>query len=689
MEPTTTARVLDSSDDNESPHHSENPLNCEHFHLAVNTEVSDQVSRSAHSARDTGSTVSSAGQPMSAQDDQSSTRQPMSAQDNQSIPDAAEGSNEQPPRAENIDIDTREEPLIQVRDIVSDPNTSSQVEQAEAAHETSSGIQFPELKFVDMGFKSISTMRRLTVSVCDATYRFFLLTGILSDDDNLDHFYLQRLDSTEQLEYEIHIHEVVHSDDVNDHSAAIASNDEYVFVCVNAKNDSGQIKVWIFNHYLVKIHEFLYMESIVDMVCDHDCLFIMSDNSICKIQHVRNERGLPEVRHILSEPTHYGINARMADIMNNPPSLVIIATSEQSESSNYLISVHELNKDTLLKEHDPITILRDQNMYATSPTPVAVTSHGTIIVRSKCGIYTYSRTDRLIHDAVVIRPPDDCCLVGNILFTVNDKGIVKYNITQENKINYDGRVTRWEPGYNIQSICHNTMTGYLEILHYDGTVTGHDLHTGRLAGRDQLDLPPDTQTTQMCITDNGYRVVSTTDKVIRIYCGNETVVINVTERIHDIQFEVRSGQGELIVLIESEIRVYNLSGRQIDSVNLTFHIYLGSKMAVSDDVIYISDGQSTVYAYNRNSRQLSVYISGLRKPGLLAVDPVSSYLLISEWSYDYGQYVTVYDTATRRQITMSTVPGNKLNDDILIVGDAVYVSRWDEVHRAQLPRRDQ
>jgi hypothetical protein len=151
----------------------------------------------------------------------------------------------------------------------------------------------------------------------------------------------------------------------------------------------------------------------------------------------------------------------------------------------------------------------------------------------------------------------------------------------------------------------------------------------------------------------------------------------------------RRSRDQIICLLASVIRIFNLDGRLVDNLDLPFTLSTRGRLAFTDDNIYISDGVGTVHTCNLNSRQISLYIkTGLRQPGPLALDPVSGYLLISEMEDGDRASVAVYDTCTRRQIVASRLPGGDPIVDMIVIYDEVYVSTRRHVFRARLPGRD-
>jgi DNA-binding beta-propeller fold protein YncE len=219
-------------------------------------------------------------------------------------------------------------------------------------------------------------------------------------------------------------------------------------------------------------------------------------------------------------------------------------------------------------------------------------------------------------------------------------------------------------------------------MHENGFVYPHNVISGRLGEPVNLNVNhPQCKITCLRITDNGYRIIARSDKTIRIYSDRELVKLD--EEILDMEFNVRDGLGN-IVLLESKISTYDLFGLVIHNFNFTFSAR--GTLAVSDQIIYISDGESKVYVFDRNSRELTLlYIIGPRRPGPMAVDP-DGYLLISEYDVrDDGSSVAVYDTATKRRIARSNelilrfYSGDPVSD-LIILPDAIYVGAGSDVY---------
>jgi hypothetical protein len=240
-------------------------------------------------------------------------------------------------------------------------------------------------------------------------------------------------------------------------------------------------------------------------------------------------------------------------------------------------------------------------------------------------------------------------------------------------------------GSTIIAMSYNGLTGELDVLYKNGFVFPYNLISGRLGEPVNLNVNhPQCEITCLRITDNGYRIIATSDKTIRIFSDREPSLINLDEKIHDMEFNVRDGRGHIIILLASKISTYDLFGLIIHNFNFNFTFSARGRLAVSDQIIYISDGKSNVYAFDRHSRELTLYITGLQQPGTLAVDP-DGYLLISEYNYEHNSpydtscIIAVYDTATRSRITTSNII-NLTVSDLIILPDAIYVCAINRVY---------
>jgi hypothetical protein len=250
------------------------------------------------------------------------------------------------------------------------------------ADERESGAQAGVFNFLPLDNEHSGTSggHRLAVRVHDGRLKFFLLSAILHKKGY--HFVLERCNETGGMEirriiseFQVSLRQISHSSSWD--RLAISSNDDFVFVC------AGQNNVQIFNENLEKVHEFAHIDNVLDIVCDENYLYILTDSDIREHLLVRDsDMKLLEVRLILSVSVQYGQDARMADITSATPRLIVMDVMYAYGERGVEILIHSMNKDTLLDKRILHTAL------GCCTAPVAVTSQGTIILCQNYQIYT-------------------------------------------------------------------------------------------------------------------------------------------------------------------------------------------------------------------------------------------------------------------------------------------------------------